>query len=128
MKKSIKIKHGMIKYIFIKIVKRIIVGVLIALLWKRTNNIKSFVGEESIFFFIGLGMLWLAWSNYLEYDGYSLMGKNNYDRDGNLLSQIKNRRLETSGISDDDYTLANIISNGISAAIFIIPSAILLYK
>lgn len=117
-----------IKAIIKKIIKKILIVLILGFLWKTNGEIQTLVKLKDMFFIFGLILFWLAWSNYLELDGFSLVEDINMKR---IRSELEvevhrdNKVGELDYIDEEDNIIANIISNIIVGLCFVIPPIII---
>lgn len=117
-----------IKAIIKKIMKKILIVLILGFLWKTNGEIQTLVKLKDMFFIFGLILFWLAWSNYLELDGFSLVEDINMKR---IRSELEvevhrdNKVGELDYIDEEDNIIANIISNIIVGLCFVIPPIII---
>jgi len=124
----------LVRPIVYKIIARLLIGTVLALLWDRFLNVnKLFTVVGNAFFVIGIVFLALAWVNYLKSDGlkFHFMNENREKKKKHkfrfmITDFLGNEPSPIDSLDEKDENKANLIANILTGLCFLLPSVVFL--
>jgi hypothetical protein len=119
----------MIRPIIYRVIPRIIIGLIIALLWDRLLNVQKLLSMvDHAFFVLGILFFAMAWVSYLKLDGikFHYLNEKKKKKTKHPLKQpidyIEEEPSPDDFLADNEKSTATLISNIIAALCFLLPS------
>ena len=136
MKQFLKIyKPIMLRPIIYKLIVRLVIGLVLALLWNRyLNTQKLYSIVEYAFFVLGIVFFAVAWFNYLKLDGMKIHHLNENQKKEKKKKHILKFPIDFSddmpspadSLDPRDDAIATLISNAAAGICFALPSVLAL--